>query len=948
MTKSTSYTHIHNFHDFSFDIVLIAHRRHQLYCSSALRTSNKRLRIALDTEPDRNSLIQHFNISSSQSSRRRHEDRRSLRILPSGEIKSTRSVPNATTMAASSERRNENTKHGIENGNTVHDRELEDEHDYDAQGWGSIFREFRHSTWMMRPVTILMMVAVFAFFAVTLTFQLPSFLLGILMAPLLARHAWYIEFLYQLPIGRWGHFQLMSFSTRMRNKTKDKNRGFHSRTVEQKVEVVPGRVYIHFLPQWLDNVGYLVVCLPEPPVRIGRNSVEVGRENATPPIALVVDVGEMEAVVRAVELIQQFHYKDLPTIQIQSILSTHKHHDHTGGNAGFLKHPMGSHIRSVFGGAVEDVPCCTDFLADGETIRLPRAGSNDMNDLVEIEAISVPAHTRGSLVYRLRSRVGEQAEYLFTGDTMFSGGAGVPFESDVGIESDKQVRKSDGHTHVRGNLGTMALERCFAEIIARAKPDNPVPNVGERILIFPGHEYTQELLVRQFQNMVTEQTKWKNFSPRDFFETVSHMYVAFQRRSLPHNSGRLLVIPSTLERENHVNPHIRSLRRSADLVVRALCFWHQHFCTTSLPEERSPGHGARKAAGLGRGLSKMWKSSSSSSNKSSSTPELEPLPKKTPSEHKKWNLDANNVNSRVFTTVFTADLEELIEDLSAGKIRKKHALDQLRAMRENMEKPVVNKRSIPGFRPTDKNIYRGICGLVLLGAKPSAMTVSDSRRMKMPPPMDYNSDRIRISMKRLILVLKRLGLSRTASGDDVASIVLKLWMEANEYGVRFPPSSSSSSSPRKGYNSVDVESSPGGRWRDEIELGVLKWHMYGVSANQPSWFSKVFCMPCSSVPAALGEQMVPDRPHPASEHPQKSGDLVSHDILECKICRPATGCVNPGAAVSSSAVGAPSRLSLKETESDESGSVELGPGLLPDPVAGLGVAGDPNHTVFAA
>mmetsp|Transcript_15279 Transcript_15279/g.35409 ORF Transcript_15279/g.35409 Transcript_15279/m.35409 type:complete len:502 (-) Transcript_15279:109-1614(-) len=498
---------------------------------------------------------------------------------------------------------------------------------------------------------------------------------------------------------------------------------------------------------------------------------------------------------------------------------------------------------------------------------------------------------------------------------MFSGGAGVPFESDVGIESEKQVHKSNGHTHVRGNIGTVAIERCFAEIIARAKPDNPFPNVGERILIFPGHEYSQELLVRQFQNMVTEQTKWKNFSPRDYFETVSQMYVAFQRRSLPHNTGRLLVIPSNLERETHINPHMRSLRRSADLVVRALCFWHQHFCTTTLPEERTPKNGVRKA-----GLSSLWKSSS---GKSPSTPEPEPLPRKTPSEYKKWNMDAENVNDRVFTTVFTADLEELIEDLSAGRIKKKNALNQVRAMREHMETPIVNKRAIPGFRPTDKNIYRGICALVLLGAKPSAMTVSDSRRMKMPPPMDYNSDGILVSMKRLILVLKRLGLSRTAGGDDIAAIVTKLWKEANEYGADPAPSSTSSSSPSgKSYNSVDVESR---RWRDEVELGVLKWHMYGVSANQPSWFSKVFCMPCSSPPPGSGLE-VPEGPHPASELPQKSGDMVSHDVIECRLCRPATGWVELKAEAVAPA--GSSRLSLKETESDESAGVEMGPGAI--------------------
>lgn len=794
-------------------------------------------------------------------------------------------------MTVYSDKNDDNRNHSSTNNtnDSSYDRNMIDEQEYVAQGWGSVFREYRHSSCMMRPVTMLMIFAVIAFFSITLIFQFPGLILGLLMVPILKRNSWYVEFLYPLPIGRWGHFLLMSFTSKMRNKIKDKNQGFHSRTVEQKVEVVPGRVYIHFLPQWLDNVGYLVVCLPEP----STNNISGGvgmDSNATPPVALVIDCGEMEAVVRAVELIQKYHYSSLPKIQLQSILSTHKHHDHTGGNAELLKHPMGNRIRSVFGGAVENVPCCTDYLVDGEKIRLPQFKSNNMNDFVEIETIAVPAHTRGSLVFCLRCKVGEQAEYMFTGDTMFSGGGGVPFEADVGTESDKQLRRSNGNTHVRGTLGTIAMERCFTEIVSRAKPNNLSPDVGDRILIFPGHEYTQELLIRQFQSMGSEYNKWKNFSPRDYFETVSHMYVAFHRRSLPHNSGRLLLIPSTLNREVYINTHMRSLRRSADLVVRALSFWHRHFCTGNSVNGRSPISTRIAMDG--------------------SINEQKPLPKKTPSRFKKWNMDAKNVNDSVFTTVYTADLETLIEDLSSGKIRKKKALDQLKVMTRRMETPVVNKRAIPGFLPSDKNIYRGICGLAILGSKPSAMTIKDSRRMKIPPPMDYNSDKILVSMKRLILVLTRLGLSQTNDGEDVSVIINKLWREANEY-----------CNPKecgKGYNSVDIESS---QWHDKIEIGMLKWLMYGVSANQPSWFSKAFCMPCSP---DITKNNVVYPEHPASEMTKKSGDLVSHDIIECYLCRNATGCVQfhnnsiGASSFDSSSVNGSAKLSLKETESDES------------------------------
>merc|ERR1719491_956850 len=50
--------------------------------------------------------------------------------------------------------------------------------------------------------------------------------------------------------------------------------------------------------------------------------------------------------------------------------------------------------------------------------------------------------------------------------------------------------------------------------------------------------------------------------------------------------------------------------------------------------------------------------------------------------------------------------------------------------------------------------------------------------MKISPPMDYNSDKILVSMKRLIQVLTRLGLSQTSDGEDISIIIKKLWKEA--------------------------------------------------------------------------------------------------------------------------------------------------------------------------
>ena len=708
----------------------------------------------------------------------------------------------------------------------------------------------------------------------TLLFQVPGMLLGLLLGPILSRGSWYVEFLYPWDIGRWAHMLLIQHASRG-YKDDDKNRGFHSRCVEQKIEVVKGRVYIHPIPQLLDNLAYMIVCLPRPKTdqvvaqTNDKDKITV-QDNSDPDpiVATVVDCGDAPATIKAIELIQQYHYRN-QNIQIQSICSTHKHHDHTGGNKQLLA--TYKTIHQVYGGAVERVPHCTDFLVNGQQLVLPKFGANDMSELVEIEAVAVPCHTRGSVVYRLSSKATpEGAEYLFTGDTMFSGGGGVPFEADTGQETESQINKSNGNTFVRAGIGSAATERCFAEILSRAMPLVPGHDVIDKILIFPGHEYTNELLTRQLQTTMLDSCRWKNFPPRDFFETVSQMYVALHRRTLPHNSGKLLAVPSPLKREICISPPFRSMKRTGELVVRAIAFWHSYFCKNKVmaPQETSNSNGTIKK--------KKRKDSESD---------------KTPSQPTRWNVDINDINRDVFTTFYTADLETLIAGLDQGDLSKKDAIKQLRDLQAKLDQPVVNRRPIPGYLPSDKNIYKGVCGLALLGSPPSGLSLSDSRTMKLPPPIDSNSDRILVSRQRLTTVLERLGLFHLEEGgDDIPAMIVQLWKEAREY--------------KQDKSDVEIDGN------DEIELGILKWVLWGVPANQPSWFSKMCCMPCFKIP---DPQTFPD--HPAKTMKKKAGDLVSHDVIRCLLCRNATGCVH---VIEGDSYDQPLRLSAKETVSDNS------------------------------
>ena len=154
------------------------------------------------------------------------------------------------------------------------------------------------------------------------------------------------------------------------------------------------------------------------------------------------------------------------------------------------------------------------------------------------------------------------------------------------------------------------------------------------------------------------------------------------------------------------------------------------------------------------------------------------------------------------------------------------------------------------------------------------MTLSDSHVMNLPAPMDAKSDRIRISKKRLIAVLSGLGLLTAANdGSHVVKIIELLWNEASEYD---------------GTSEESVDIVENGTDTDEVELGVLKWTLYGAEANQPSWFSK-FCMPCGEKQEVVEETRV----HPVQSLAnvrRTGGELVRHDVSTCPLCRDATGC----------------------------------------------------------
>lgn len=141
--------------------------------------------------------------------------------------------------------------------------------------------------------------------------------------------------------------------------------------------------------------------------------------------------------------IQNYLEKENKT-EVMSIVNTHHHNDHSGGNRFLLTH-LYKNLPVIAG---KDSPNVSYTPSDGEVIQLGNS--------VEITAIHTPCHTQDSICYFAEDKETGQ-KCVFTGDTLFTSGCGRFFEGDG-----RQMK------HSLGKL--MVL------------PDDTV--------VYPGHEYT--------------------------------------------------------------------------------------------------------------------------------------------------------------------------------------------------------------------------------------------------------------------------------------------------------------------------------------------------------------------------------------------------------------------------------------------------------------------------
>ena len=231
--------------------------------------------------------------------------------------------------------------------------------------------------------------------------------------------------------------------------------------------------------------------------------------------ALVVDPGDAEPVLRALKESR---------LQLESILVTHHHADHTGG-VDALRKATGA---TVYGPATERIPA--PFQPLRESDRVATLG-------LDFQVLDVPGHTAGHIAFYTPDMDGQPL--LFCGDTLFSGGCGRLFEGtpaqmlaslDKLAALPRATRVCCAHEYTLANLNfALAVEPDNATLAAYAqhcrqlreqgKPTLP-SSIGQEVLINPFLRTRQAGImaaVHHFDASTTDDTtvfaalrQWKN------------------------------------------------------------------------------------------------------------------------------------------------------------------------------------------------------------------------------------------------------------------------------------------------------------------------------------------------------------------------------------------------------------------------------------------------------
>ena len=214
------------------------------------------------------------------------------------------------------------------------------------------------------------------------------------------------------------------------------------------------------------------------------------------------------------------------SLRLTAILTTHKHHDHAGGNLELQK-ACGGSLR-VYGHAKDTIPGVTRVVEPGDRIMIGET---------EIGVVHVPCHTTGHVVYVVLRR-----EDGAGGDVELGGGANRITGDDLGsganaISPHRAEAVFTGDAIINGGVGAFfhgGPRDCYDNLHRR------LADVPDDALIFSGHEYM--LMNLRFAKWLDEDD-----------ETTA---VALREVIVRRHQG-LSTMPSSFGVERRVNPYFR-------------------------------------------------------------------------------------------------------------------------------------------------------------------------------------------------------------------------------------------------------------------------------------------------------------------------------------------------------------------------------------------------------
>ena len=217
--------------------------------------------------------------------------------------------------------------------------------------------------------------------------------------------------------------------------------------------------------------------------------------------AVVVDPGDAFPVL---------DYLQSNKLQLDAILITHHHSDHTGGNLTLIDR----FNVPVYGPSEENISTVTHPVQEGDTVHLATLP-------LTLEVINIPGHTRGHVAYFGSSQQSQPGKnILFCGDTLFASGCGRVFE------------------------GTPQQMYCSLQKLA---------NLPDNTLVYCAHEYT--------------------LSNINFARTVEPNNIDLQKREhrvTQLRSENIPTLPTSIATEKSCNPFLRC---HLSEIIQAACLY---------------------------------------------------------------------------------------------------------------------------------------------------------------------------------------------------------------------------------------------------------------------------------------------------------------------------------------------------------------------------------------